>query len=521
VHTFATSLLAFAGASVAILLTACSSFSSPTTYWPVRNVDAACSVEKGFNEGCGKGTPEIWKSGGEQEHFRVHYVEFDDQGWLHPLTVESDTLEARPRGTTHIDLAMRDLASSLEKGRKVRLIIFVHGWKHRAEPSDRDVVRFRELLDQFNATRDTIMKGEDNTDIIGIYVGWRGRSWETSNKISNLLLNLTFWTRKAAAIRVAQGEVRELFARVRGLQEHYNADTTNKCKATADPPDCLRTMVIGHSFGGWITYAALAQSLVEVLSNDRDVPEASRSADTAAPIKRTRARVADLILLVNPAFEAVRYASVHQAALRLKPLEHYEPPLLITITSRADGATGKAFPAGRYFNSLFEQKANDTQREAILNTPGHMPYFLSHKLERLQDLTPEEVKRMSDVRCSESWKELGMEESEDNWGRRYKLKPEFEHADRRKAQLLVNAQAERAARKAYFATTASQDGAPRPFCGGLVLMRTPNADGQNFSKIMPIWNITTSEHVIPNHSDFMTPPFFNFMKQIYSDHLQR
>ena len=253
--------------SIAVLcsaaLTACHSTSSPHPYWTMRNTDARCSAPGGFGEGCGKGTPEIWGDD-KEEHFRVHYVEFDDQGWLYTGSAEQGKPQNPSKTRTQIDLAMEDLARTLEKGRKVRLVVFAHGWKHNADPRDRDVVRFRELLAQFDATRDTIMRGNDNTELIGIYIGWRGRSWETNNYASNLLLNLTFWSRKSAAIRVAQGEVRELFARVRGLQEFYNGDRANKCGAETEPPDCLRTIMIGHSFGAWVTDAAVAQSLVGV-----------------------------------------------------------------------------------------------------------------------------------------------------------------------------------------------------------------------------------------------------------------
>jgi len=54
-------------------------------------------------------------------------------------------------------------------------------------------------------------------------------------------------------------------------------------------------IIVGHSFGGMVVYSALAQSLIE-------------AASSIAPHVGTR--FADLVLLVNPAFEAVRYLPI-------------------------------------------------------------------------------------------------------------------------------------------------------------------------------------------------------------------
>jgi hypothetical protein len=123
--------------------------------------------------------------------------------------------------------------------------------------------------------------------VIGIFVGWRGLSiygaW---------LTNLTFWNRKTAALRVALGSVRDLFGRLRQFRQRRDKDST--------------LVVVGHSFGGLIVYSALVQSLVELaLFSEIDHIEPS---------------FANLVLLVNPAFEApvmpvlVDRHNVHTAA---------------------------------------------------------------------------------------------------------------------------------------------------------------------------------------------------------------
>jgi len=516
--------------------------SPPATYWAMVNKDTSCPIAGGFKLGCGAGTPEIWTEAGRAHpQFRLHFVEFDDQGWLHTMPRDNAQLTSpdnKPR--TQIDAVLEDIASTLQKGRRVRLVIFVHGWKHSADPLDRDVVRFRELLSQFQTTRDAMINPknqpeiEDETEFIGIYVGWRGRSWATDTYLTNLFLNATFWTRKATAIRVAQGQVRELFARVRGLQEYWDSEQKSpKCHAVSEVPDCkLRTVMIGHSFGAWILYAAVSQSIVEVLSMDQDLPKEAEApkqpgGDVVKPSQRRRARLADMILLVNPAFEAVRYATVYEAARRQKaPPDsyEYEPPLLISITSTADAATRIAFPAGRSFNSALEHWSGDPQKEAMLRTPGHLPAYQTYRLDTVAGLTAEESKQSRIVPACEGWDEIGEVDPDDIGQHFVNKKIYLDNPENLEKQLRKNAGAESAARAAYFNDEPSRRGPsgrspPRQFCGGLVLIGTGNM--WNLPPNSPIWNITTSQAVIPDHSNFMTPEFFNFVKQIYGDRLQR
>ena len=62
--------------------------------------------------------------------------------------------------------------------------------------------------------------------------------------------------------------------------------------------------MIGHSFGAWILYNAVAGSLVESLTH----------ADDTGGQANVNTRFADMIVLLNPAFEAVRYTPLHRIA---------------------------------------------------------------------------------------------------------------------------------------------------------------------------------------------------------------
>lgn len=66
--------------------------------------------------------------------------------------------------------------------------------------------------------------------------------------------------------------------------------------------------MIGHSFGGLILYSAVSGSLTEGLMADADRREAGLQ----------MFRFADMVVLLNPAFEATRYTPSHRIATTRK-----------------------------------------------------------------------------------------------------------------------------------------------------------------------------------------------------------
>lgn len=71
-------------------------------------------------------------------------------------------------------------------------------------------------------------------------------------------------------------------------------------------------------------------------------------------------RPAEMILLINPAFEATRYEALYRVSLRYQPTR-FQPPLLVSVTSIKDWATGIAFPIGWSVNTLFERETTAEQ----------------------------------------------------------------------------------------------------------------------------------------------------------------
>jgi hypothetical protein len=255
--------------------------------------------------------------------------------------------------------------------------------------------------------------------------------------------------------------VRELFSRIRGLRDYWNGPRNASDRdCDWDPREedrCpLRTIMIGHSFGGLIMFNSAAPYLLEMLSIDRDLPA------TAKRSRLARARgIADLIVLLNPAFEGSRYESLYRASEYYRADDN-EPPLLVMLTSTADWATKNAFPVARWFNSIFQYpSSSDEQSVAMRRTPGHTDRYLTHELCK------------GEGKC---------------------IDPPFDPA--------------------------AADGpqgyreAARHLCAGLVL-RSYQTPTRPFRPV--IWNVRTDGAVIADHNDIDRTEVYAFIGQIYND----
>jgi len=134
--------------------------------------------------------------------------------------------------------------------------------------------------------------------------------------------------------------------------------------------DQVKVVLVGHSFGGLILYNAISASLIETMT---------RAFDSNDDDRRPYWRFADLAVLINPAFEATRYAPLQRIAANAD-YSRYEPPLLVTVTSTTDSATGFWFKLGRSINTAFESHADNDETAANRETVGHHALYLTHRL---------------------------------------------------------------------------------------------------------------------------------------------
>lgn len=266
--------------------------------------------------------------------FWLAFAEFDDQG---------EAIEPKQTG------AIREMASKLAlEDKDVVFVVFVHGWRHNAWPDDQNLIAFEQLLGETAAVE---RQQEKPREIYAIYISWRGLSFYGND----LIEYATFWGRQKAARRVSNGSVRELF----GYLRHY------RDQRRIDPKNAPMVVIAGHSFGGLVVYSALEQSLIESAS---------------APSEHIIPGFADLVLLINPAFEGSRFLPIYRLRKALERRDITQVPIFVCAYAENDGATKFAFPAGNLVSSLTESSLGRLQALAKNHTIGNVPDFKTHDL---------------------------------------------------------------------------------------------------------------------------------------------
>jgi len=330
---------------------------SHVPYRSMRYGDVNATCQAAFAKSPGKAADDAeracWNSSYEYtDSYDLLVAEFDDQGWIPPGTDSNELTDL---------FARLDKISAAHCG-DVSVVVFVHGWHHNAAPLDSNVADFRKLLTTFAASerngeltsspctaRPQSTKGRH---VVGIYVGWAGESINLPG-----IRYLTVEDRKLTAEKVAQGSVRELFARLTLKREKERGDGQNRLG--------MRMVSIGHSFGGLILFESLQQAMI------KDGLEL----DAHGFAKRE----GDLVVLINQAFEATRYEALRQSIASYK-FRDDQFPSLISVTSSGDIWTGKIGEVGRGLSTLLEKKESDVEQRANITTVGHNDRYITHEL---------------------------------------------------------------------------------------------------------------------------------------------
>ncbi|WP_306536921.1 alpha/beta hydrolase [Geobacter sp.] len=320
------------GLALATLLVAC------VRNEPYRTVYEPCTVAQKGAE-CRKSSLE------QNDEYLLGFVEFDDQGWFWDRK-QADTLIDR--------LLEKD---ELESG--LLMVVYVHGWRHNASFDDNNVASFRETLKRIYSYEHLASQSEGRPErkVAGIYVGWRGLSANVEP-----FRTFSFWDRKNTADKVGHGALTDLLVRLEEVQfSHLKVYDSTKSRLAQ-----TKLIVVGHSFGGEMVYSALSQILIDRFSGDAESPQT----------------FGDLVILVNPAFEASRFTPLHDLAGVRKWYADGQLPLVAIFTSETDQATKAAFPIGRHLSTLFEKYRpdGDVQKQADRQAVGHFAPYRTHEL---------------------------------------------------------------------------------------------------------------------------------------------
>ena len=314
-----------------------------------RNNYQVCAASA--TDSCDQHSVQIYND--SNEDYLLGFVEIDDQGQL--------------RDRKQMEALLNHLYA-LTKDKQLLLNVFVHGWHHNAEPGDTNIEGFKKNLAKLAAIEHQINTAKPRK-VVGIYVGWRGESIAVPG-----INMLTFWDRKNTAQDVGYLGVTELFLK---LEEIRNVQ--NSLIPANDPKS--RLVITGHSFGGAVVQNATAQILVNRFI---DSNQSKTYIDDAKGF-------GDLVILLNPAFEALQFAPLYDLAQSRCSYFPSQRPRLAILTSRADWATKLAFPAGQVVSTFFEThntiQRNQCDRSWEVNegaadrsTVGHFVPLITHTL---------------------------------------------------------------------------------------------------------------------------------------------
>ena len=287
--------------------------------------------------------------------YTVGYVELDDQGWLYGGSGRDARIQ--------LDAVTNQFNAEGETN-GLLIVTFVHGWKHNASGKDSYVAMFHKILSELGKMEQVLSTKQKHPPrrVVGLYIGWRGLSENVPP-----FEDLSFWGRKNAAEMVGHGAVIEVLAEMEALRNQINQrfhdDIAKQTRMATE------LIILGHSFGGDVVFSAAAPVLTERMVENRD--------QTGNP--QPPKSLGDLVVLINPAFEAARFETLNRlATTKAFPLS--TNCTLAVFTSTADWATGLAFPIGRSVSTVFDEYENGRQRQANLTAVGHYRPYLNYEL---------------------------------------------------------------------------------------------------------------------------------------------
>jgi hypothetical protein len=339
---------------------------------------------------------EVFDTKRGKNRFWAGYVEFDDEGWLHRSAEKMSQIEA-------IDQKLKgELNDKQYEGTDFLVVAFIHGWHHNANDTDCNVSEFRAMLqlaDDFYAAAAAGDPKVKPRRIIGIYGAWRGESVPVEG-----LKYTTVLDRRNAAERVAKGDVRELFAVLRKLQVGEEKKMVGDVRMRADR---MRTVVVGHSFGGLIAFHGLSPAVLSELTLTKPEPDTDgqpckatvvrplsvvkgpgdTQGEAPQPVSEFQPPVfPDILVLINPAFEATRFETIHDLMHPVPGCE-YPPdrPKVVVVTADNDRWTGPVFNAGRHVLTAFEAyppeaDGRTNERDSNTHAIGFTERYKTHRL---------------------------------------------------------------------------------------------------------------------------------------------
>lgn len=239
-----------------------------------------------------------------------------------------------------------------QDGGGMSLIVYIHGWKHGANPDDGNVRDFKRMLSGFSQSGELPLSvavqqtlplqyrqepgGPEPRRVVGVYIGWRGAV--LADWMPDLLENISYWDRKSTAHEIGKGGVTEVLLMLGRLARCGTSDLAAPC-----PREDLGHifLTIGHSFGAGIAVAAMNEVILQRVIDARQ---------TSGGCMETRP-LSDGLILINPAIEANQLLQVKEL-ISDNCFGVRQDVLMHVLSSSGDFPTHKLFPLGQTLDTL-------------------------------------------------------------------------------------------------------------------------------------------------------------------------
>lgn len=356
-----------------------------------KEISERCIDENDKKNNYKKELIEVVDAAQSSRSYSLQFVEINDQGYF------------RDRRQADSAIEFAEQPPKIKDGR-IYYVVYVHGWFHGPEMSDNHLPHLLEALGHLSRWR-------ENGEVRGIYIGWRGNPLNLP-----LLEYLTFWDRKNVSEEVGRGSLQEFLLRLEATVQRNGAQN--------------KLVTVGHSFGASVVFNALSHTLVQRFVDAMNyAKDESLKNGKPQPLTINPRGYGNLVVLINPAFEAMRFLPIYSMVQHftvpgekeLKPQFSFDDtcrPYFVVLSSEADWATKVAFWKGRILSTIWE--SHDDIFIADRNSPemrkehsewymdrttiGNYGEFTSYKT--LRRTKGKDETKQCDILKKEHWKEL-------------------------------------------------------------------------------------------------------------------
>ena len=226
----------------------------------------------------------------ESQRLSLAVIEFDDEGthWnREQFTQVRRVIEHIGTEQAEQYLSPPESLAPVARSEGIFLVAFVHGWRHDAAETSMSLQQFRWFVREL-AKSDEVCNSESILDnkansgsglsmgrpcgsrphVVGVYLAWRGKSTGTLGERLVVPEIMSFWGRKATALRVAGTPMTETFFGMLDALEKADEklvaafSRSELARGSSYVPVRSRSMIIGHSFGARVVEHAFAQALI-------------------------------------------------------------------------------------------------------------------------------------------------------------------------------------------------------------------------------------------------------------------